>query len=509
MAENIAVVGSRPRLRLAELVAALSLGIDLGFDQPMEHVLRQCLISLRIADRLGLDESQRATLYYTALLVGVGCHTDAHEQAKWFGDDIAVKANKFAHDQRSLVGLGSMLRLLGSGRQPLHRVRVGLEFAVSGHQEMDGMIANHSQMAKTLAANLGMSSAIQEAIGAAYERWDGRGWPGRAAGEQIPVAARVAQLAEYVEVAHRVGGVDAATDLARSRAGSQFDPKVARIFAGDATAILDDLGEGDTWESVIAAEPALAVSLAPDDADRALAGVADFVDLKTPFLVGHARAVAALCQDAATGFGMANEDAALVRRAALTHGFGRLGVSNAVWDKPAPLTAGERERVRLHPYLTERMLGQSAWLAPIGSLAALVRERVDGSGYPAGSPDRRSVMPASCSPRPTSTRRCSNPGPTGRPARPRRPAPRSVRRCAGAGSTATQSPPSSPRPDMPPPRGATSRPASPAARWRSSGCSRSGCPTARSPSAWSSHRRPPAITSSTSTRRPARATAPW
>jgi hypothetical protein len=73
---------------LAELVASLSLGVDLGFGQPMEHMLRQCLIALRLAEVVGLDEQRRADVYYTALLVGVGCHTDAHEQAKWFGDDI-------------------------------------------------------------------------------------------------------------------------------------------------------------------------------------------------------------------------------------------------------------------------------------------------------------------------------------------------------------------------------------------------------------------------------------
>ena len=73
----------RSHVRLAELVAALSLGIDLGFGQPMEHVLRQCLIALRLAEHIGLDEAERADVYYAALLINVGCHTDAHEQAKW------------------------------------------------------------------------------------------------------------------------------------------------------------------------------------------------------------------------------------------------------------------------------------------------------------------------------------------------------------------------------------------------------------------------------------------
>jgi hypothetical protein len=90
------------QVRLAEIVAALSLGVDLGFGQPMEHVLRQCLIALRIAERVGMDERARADVYYTALLINVGCHSDAHEQAKWFGDDIALKSTKYDHEFRSM-----------------------------------------------------------------------------------------------------------------------------------------------------------------------------------------------------------------------------------------------------------------------------------------------------------------------------------------------------------------------------------------------------------------------
>jgi hypothetical protein len=119
-------------VRLAELVAALSLGIDLGFGQPMEHVLRQSLIALRLAERVGLDDEQRSVVYYTALLVNVGCHSDAHEQAKWFGDDIALKSGKYDYELRSLRGAAASLRLIGAGNPPLHRFRVGLEFVLSG-----------------------------------------------------------------------------------------------------------------------------------------------------------------------------------------------------------------------------------------------------------------------------------------------------------------------------------------------------------------------------------------
>ena len=141
--------------RLAELVAALSLGIDLGFGQPMEHVLRQCLISLRLAEQLGLDDEQRADVYYTALLINVGCHSDAHEQAKWFGDDFASKAIKYDHEPRSLRMAATGLSYLGRGHPPLHRFRLGLEFVLSGHREVDGMIESHSQIARMLGEQLG------------------------------------------------------------------------------------------------------------------------------------------------------------------------------------------------------------------------------------------------------------------------------------------------------------------------------------------------------------------
>src|SRR5438270_12435121 len=134
----------RAHVRLAELAATLSLGIDLGFGQPMEHVLRQCLIALRLAEHVGLDEQRRATVYYTALLVNVGCHSDAHEQAKWFGDDIGLKSTKYEYEFRSLRGAAAGIRRSGSGNPPFHRFRVGLEFALAGHRAVDDVLYHHA-----------------------------------------------------------------------------------------------------------------------------------------------------------------------------------------------------------------------------------------------------------------------------------------------------------------------------------------------------------------------------
>src|SRR6202142_4256394 len=155
----MAVHPDRETVRLAELLAALSLGIDLGFGQPMEHVLRQCLIGLRLAEKLGADEETRAVVYYTALLVNVGCHTDAHEQAKWFGDDIALKADKYAYKQRSGQAIVATMRKLGWGNPPLHRFRTGLEFALGGSRDLDGMINQHARLARSLGEQLDLPVA--------------------------------------------------------------------------------------------------------------------------------------------------------------------------------------------------------------------------------------------------------------------------------------------------------------------------------------------------------------
>jgi HD-GYP domain-containing protein (c-di-GMP phosphodiesterase class II) len=373
-----------PRVRLAELVAALSLGVDLGFGQPMEHVLRQCLIALRLADRAGLDEQDRMAVYYTALLVNVGCHADAHEQAKWFGDDIGLKSGKYAHDLGSVRGTLATMRLVGAGNPPWHRFRVGLEFAFSGRREFDGMIAQHAKLARTLADQLELPASVSEAVGAAYEQWDGRGWPGILRADAIPMAARLAQLAEFTEVAHRVGGIAGAVALARRQAGKQFDPALAALLVKAAPDILADLAAVPAWATVIAAEPSLAVELPEQQLDSALAAIANFVDLKSPFTLGHSVAVAALAEEAGRRLGLPSDEVLVLRRAGLVQGFGRLGVSNSIWDRPGPLSAGDWERVRLYPYLTERMLHQSAALAPLGEIAVQHRERLDGSGYPRG-----------------------------------------------------------------------------------------------------------------------------
>jgi HD-GYP domain-containing protein (c-di-GMP phosphodiesterase class II) len=371
-------------VRLAELVASLSLGIDLGFGQPMEHVLRQCLIALRLGEQLGLDERERGTIYFTALLVNVGCHTDAHEQAKWFGDDIALKATKYEYEPFSVADIVGTMRLIGSGSTPLHRLRTGLEFAISGHREVNDMLARHAALARELGAQLGLPEAVLDGLAGSYERWDGRGWPGRLTGDAIPIASRIVQLSEHLEVAHRIGGTEAAVALARRRQAKQFDPALVDTFCLDAEKVLAELDHIGSWDAVIDAEPSLAMSLTDQECDDALHAIARFVDLKSPSRVGHSEAVADLAAEAGRLLGQTGDQVRALHRSGLVLGFGRLGVSNSIWDKRGPLGAGEWERVRLHPYFAERMLHQSPTLAPQARIVVQHQERLDGSGYPRG-----------------------------------------------------------------------------------------------------------------------------
>jgi HD-GYP domain-containing protein (c-di-GMP phosphodiesterase class II) len=369
---------------LAELIAALSLGTDLGLGQPMEHVLRECVLAQGLGRRLQLDESERLVAYWVALLAWVGCHADAYEQARWFGDEITAKADLYAIDAAGLSKVRFALSHVGAGDSPARRARTVLEFLVSGRAAMEAMHGTHCLIAGDLARRLGLGEAVSEALQQVFERWDGKGDPGLLSGPEISLPVRVVQLADVVEVFHRQGGIQAAVAVARERSGTQFDPSVVECFCDTADELLAPLSDTTTWDDVISAQPGLRGTLANAELDAALEAIADFADLKSPYTMGHSRAVADLAAQAGRTCGLDDDAVRTLRRAGLVHDLGRLGVPNSIWDKRGPLNPAERERVRLHPYLTERILCASPALATLGALAANHHERLDGSGYPRG-----------------------------------------------------------------------------------------------------------------------------
>jgi HD-GYP domain-containing protein (c-di-GMP phosphodiesterase class II) len=379
------MLGPRSTVRLAELVATLSLGTDLGLGQPMEHIIRECLIALRMSDFMDFEASERAALYYSGLLAWVGCYTDAYEQAKWLGDDLAMKRDQYNYDFGRVGPMATfMLKNIGGARRPLvERVQVTIGFLGDGRRALQDMLKNHYFAADELAARLGLGADVRASLAQTFERWDGKGPLGTKA-DEILLTSRLINLADVVEVFHGVGGPDAAVAVARERSGTQFDPGLVDLFCTHAGEILSDLEGGTNWETVLGAEPQLGRRISQEQFDEMLEAVADFIDLKSPYTAGHSRGVADLAAEAARIHGLAEEEVLAVRRAGLVHDFGRLGVSNAIWDKRGPLTQGQMERVRLHPYITERMLAFSPVLAPLGALAVQHHERLDGSGYPRG-----------------------------------------------------------------------------------------------------------------------------
>ena len=377
---------ARERVRLAELVALLSLGTDLGLGQPMEHMIRACLIALRMGERLGLAESERGVVYYSGLLAWVGCHTDAYEQAKWFGDDTTLKRDAHYHYDLGRVGpaISFLLRHVGGPERPLAaRSRVGMEFIGEGLRAMKALAENHYRATDELVERLGLGEDVRESLRQTYERWDGKSAYGMK-GEEIALSSRLINLADVVEVFGRSGGVEAAIMVARERSGTQFDPELVDAFCEQAAMVLTELDQTPSWEAVIAAEPALGREIAGEELDLALEAIGEFAELKSPWIMGHVHAVRDLVTEAATSFGLPNADLVALRRAACVYDLGRLGVPNTVWDKPGPLTRSKLERVRTHPYLSERMLAFAPSLVGLGGIAVQHHERLDGSGYPRG-----------------------------------------------------------------------------------------------------------------------------
>jgi hypothetical protein len=193
---------ARERVRLAELVALLSLGTDLGLGQPMEHMIRACLIALRLGERLGLPASERGVVYYSGLLAWVGCHTDAYEQAKWFGDDAALKRDAHYYYDMGRVGpaISFMLNHVGGPERALGtRTRVGLAFMGDGLRAMKSLAENHYRATDELVGRLGLGEDVRESLRQTYERWDGKGAYGMSGGD-IAVSSRLINLADVVEV---------------------------------------------------------------------------------------------------------------------------------------------------------------------------------------------------------------------------------------------------------------------------------------------------------------------
>jgi HD-GYP domain-containing protein (c-di-GMP phosphodiesterase class II) len=237
------------------------------------------------------------------------------------------------------------------------------------------------EVAARIAERLDLGPGVRRSLNEILERWDGKGGPRGLRGEDVALPARFAQVAEQAVLFERRGGLDAAVATVRERAGRMLDPSIAMAFSRLGSSLFQEIRSGDPLARVVGSEPEPYRTIPEWDVDRVAEAFADFADLKTPFLRGHSTGVAHLAEGASRQMGLSEAEVTGVRRAALLHDLGRVGIPNGTWERSGPLGAAEWEQVRLHPYHSERIMMRSPLLAPSAPIAGMHHERSDGSGY--------------------------------------------------------------------------------------------------------------------------------
>ena len=370
-----ASTASVPEVRLAEVIASLALATDLATGQPLEHGLRRTLLAVWLGQELGLEPDDMSTTYYVALLGTVGCILDGAAFAEFVQDEIALRERMVLLDPSKQFQVAAFFfRHAGAGDPPLRRLS---KFLLLGRQQQ----AVCRDVALQVGGLLDLGPAVREALGQCDEHWNGKGSVLGLKGEEIHLAARLFILSHDVEVFNRVGGADAALTVVRERAGKMYDPRVADLFGRIGPALLNRLQSAPAWETVLSMEPEPTRLLPPAEFDQVGHKIANFIDMRSPYTVGHSPGVAILAEATARKLGLSSAEAASLRQAGLLHDLGRAGVPVSAWNKATPLSGQDWERMRRHPSLTELVLSRSNALGHLGTLAGMHHERLDGSGY--------------------------------------------------------------------------------------------------------------------------------
>ena len=382
---------------LSEILSALSYALDLTEGATPGHSARSCLIGMRLAEELALPAGDRSALYYAILLKDAGCSSNAGRMAALFGsDDQYVKPRMKLVDWHKRVRLAAITAMtVAQGRSVLDRVRHFAAIARSEDMTKE-LIQIRCDRGASIASQLGFPPETADAIRSLDEHWCGLGYARGLAGDDIPLLARIANLAQTVEAFHDRGGKRAALRVVRQRSGSWFEPALARIVNGwrDDDAWWATLA-GDVTAAVVAAEPAdRQLDVDDDGFDRVCRAFADIIDAKSPFTYRHSTRVAEMARAIGRELGMDAPEQRRIYRAGLLHDIGKLGVSNAILDKNGPMTPEERARMELHPRYSLEILRRVTAFGDFAMTAALHHEKLDGSGYPFGYRAEQLDLPA-------------------------------------------------------------------------------------------------------------------
>jgi HD-GYP domain-containing protein (c-di-GMP phosphodiesterase class II) len=373
------------RVRTAEVVAALCLATDLAMGFPFEHGLHATRIAVRLGERLAIDPKTASETYYACLLSYCGCTADAEIAAETYGGDLMANLGPalFGSQREMLAGVVRSLPDPDSAA-PVRAIQITRRLPGAAKGNKPHLVAL-CEVGEMLAERLGLPSSTHGLFATITERWDGKGPLRRAEREEIPLAMRIANVAQDAALQQLVGGVERAAAVIRKRAGAAFDPRIAGCLADNAAEILARDREGSAWEATLASEPHPRLTMEGEAIDRALAAMGAFADLVSPAFVGHSAGVADLAEAAGERCRLGVAERGVIRRAALVYDLGRVAVPARAWNRPGPLSADEWEQVRLHPYHTERVLSRSGFLDALAPIAGAHHERLDGSGYHRGA----------------------------------------------------------------------------------------------------------------------------
>ncbi len=379
---------------MADALGAFSLASDLAMGLHAEHGARSCYIGMHIAQELGLSEEQRSDLFYAELLKDAGCTTWTSQLAGfWLADELNAKKDlQFFRNSRDPLDVASwLLKFVAAGAPLPTRAAHILDSLVRGREFMREGFESTCLVAARIAQRLGMPRAVQEALMQVFEQWDGHGMPYGVKGDAITIVSRIVLMTSLLEVFHRVEGREGAKSLALAQRGRALDPSAVDAFLALAQrdAFWSGLEHERVWDAALALEPESSPHRYMGE-DRLMdlgLAMADYVDLKSPFLAGHSHRVADLAVRISRRMSSSERRITTIRMAALVHDIGLVAVPSFVLNKPeARLTPAEWEQVRLHPYHSERILSKVPNLRPLLPIVAAHHERLDGQGYHIGLP---------------------------------------------------------------------------------------------------------------------------
>lgn len=370
---------------LAEIVAALSHALDLTEGQPVGHAGRTCLLGLRLAHDLGVDTADCSALYYALLLKDSGCSSSAARISSLFGrDDLAIKRDgKLVDWTAPRETLGYIARNVSGS--PLARARDTVRIAIELARN-DGIVDARCERGARIVHDLGFPPGAADAVRCLDEHWDGKGKPRGLEGTDIPRLARIACLAQTADVFLTAQGRDGARAMVRDRCGSWFDPAVCDAFLAipERDPLWQELARAHDPSTVADHTPGTTDPPAEDRIDLIAEAFAQVIDAKSSYTFQHSVRVAEFAVAIAGVVGLDRNEIRDLRRAALLHDIGKLGVSTAILDKPGRLTDDEFSRIREHPRHTEEILQRVSLFHEIAPIAAAHHERLDGRGYHRG-----------------------------------------------------------------------------------------------------------------------------